>query len=524
MQRDLIGYGANPPDPNWPGGARLALNFVLNYEEGSEPSVPDGDPASEWGLTENGMLNPGVTGRDLAAEGMFAYGSRVAFWRVMRLFAERNIPLTVFGCALALERHPPAAAAIRAAGHDICCHGWRWEKHYELSEPEERERIRRAVASLQQTMGERPLGWYCRYGPSLNTRNLLVEEGGFLYDSDAYDDELPYWVTVEGRPHLVIPYTLSTNDFEIRPRHLRDRRRLLHLLPRRFRLPVSRGRHPAAHAFHRPAYADHRPSRPRRRPGAAARSCEPVLRRLDHTSHRHRPPLGRHSSPSVMADPRRILVVKLGAFGNVVLSLGPFAAIRRHHAGAHITLLTTAPFADWLAQSPWFDTIWIDERPEWWDLSGWRRLRRRLIEARFDRAYDLQTSTRSNRYFHLFPHKNRPDWSGIAYGCALPDRDPNRNRTHDIDRQFGQLRQAGIDRREPVDLSWSHADLTPFALPDNLALLVPGSSPHRPVKRWPIERYRELAAMLTERGLIASGDRCRDRAGPRAAQSPARST
>ncbi len=202
-----------------------------------------------------------------------------------------------------------------------------------------------------------------------------------------------------------------------------------------------------------------------------------------------------------MAEPHRILVVKLGAFGNVILSLGPFAAIRGHHAGAHITLLTTAPFADWLARSPWFDTVWIDERPEWWDLSGWRRLRRRLIEGQFDRAYDLQTSTRSNRYFHLFPHIGRPDWSGIAYGCALPDRDPNRNRTHDIDRQFGQLRQAGIDRREQVDLSWSHADLTPFVLPANFALLVPGSSPHRPVKRWPTERYRELAAMLTERGM-----------------------
>ena len=143
---------------------------------------------------------------------MFAYGSRVAFWRIMRLFGERNLPLTVFGCALALERHPPAAAAIRAAGHDICCHGWRWEKHFELSEAEERDRIRRAVASLQQTMGERPLGCYCRYGPSLNTRNLLVEEGGFLYDSDAYDDELPYWTTVADRPHLVVPYSLSTND------------------------------------------------------------------------------------------------------------------------------------------------------------------------------------------------------------------------------------------------------------------------------------------------------------------------
>jgi allantoinase len=212
MDRDLIGYGAHPPDPKWPGGARLAVNFVLNYEEGSEPSVPDGDPASEWGLTENGMLNPGVKGRDLAAEGMFAYGSRVGFWRVMRLFAERNLPLTVFGCALALERHPPAAAAIRAAGHDICCHGWRWEKHFELAEADERERIRRAIASLQQTMGERPLGWYCRYGPSLNTRRLLAEEGGFLYDSDAYDDELPYWTRVQGKPHLVVPYSLSTND------------------------------------------------------------------------------------------------------------------------------------------------------------------------------------------------------------------------------------------------------------------------------------------------------------------------
>jgi allantoinase len=212
MDRDLIGYGAHPPDPKWPGGARLAVNFVLNYEEGSEPSVPDGDPASEWGLTENGMLNPGVKGRDLAAEGMFAYGSRVGFWRIMRLFAERNLPLTVFGCALALERHPPAVAAIRSAGLDVCCHGWRWEKHWELSEAEERERIRRAVASLQQTMGERPLGWYCRYGPSLNTRRLLAEEGGFLYDSDAYDDELPYWTSVQGKPHLVVPYSLSTND------------------------------------------------------------------------------------------------------------------------------------------------------------------------------------------------------------------------------------------------------------------------------------------------------------------------
>ena len=217
MDRDIIGYGANPPNPHWPnpggsGPARLAVNFVLNFEEGSEPSIGDGDPASEWALTEYGTSNPGVVGRDLAAEGMFAYGARAGFWRILRLFAARNMPMTVFGCALALERNPPAAAAIRDADFDVCCHGWRWEKHFELDEATERERIARAVASIQKTMGERPLGWYCRSGPGVNTRRLLVEEGGFFYDSDAYDDDLPYWTKVAGKPHLIVPYSLSAND------------------------------------------------------------------------------------------------------------------------------------------------------------------------------------------------------------------------------------------------------------------------------------------------------------------------
>jgi ADP-heptose:LPS heptosyltransferase len=197
----------------------------------------------------------------------------------------------------------------------------------------------------------------------------------------------------------------------------------------------------------------------------------------------------------------RILVVKLGALGNVVLSFGPFASLRRHHANAHIVLLTTAPFADWLVKSPWFDEVWIDERPQWWDLSGWRRLRQRLIDGKFDRAYDLQTSARSSRYFQLLPHHSRPEWSGIAHGCALPDRDPQRNRMHDVDRQFGQLRQAGIHRQEPIDLSWSHGDLAGFALPRRFALLVPGSSAHRLVKRWPIAHYCQLALALSARGL-----------------------
>ncbi|BBK41439.1 polysaccharide deacetylase [Allostella vacuolata] len=210
--RDFVGYGRTPPDPKWPNGARLAINFVMNYEEGSEPSVQDGEGHTELGLTEAHGLNQGVKGRDLAGESMFEYGSRVGFWRLLRLFQERGIPMTVFGCALALERNPEAAAAIRAAGYDVCCHGWRWIKHFELSEDEEREHIRLAVASLQKTVGERPYGWYCRYGPSVNTRRLVVEEGGFTYDSDSYADELPFWQTVEGKPHLVMPYSLTNND------------------------------------------------------------------------------------------------------------------------------------------------------------------------------------------------------------------------------------------------------------------------------------------------------------------------
>jgi allantoinase len=210
--RDFIGYGARPLDPRWPNGARLAINFVMNYEEGSEPSIGDGENFTEVGHTEAAGRNQGVKGRDLAAESMFEYGSRIGFWRLMRLFQERGLPMTVFGCALALERNKPAADAIRASGFDVCSHGWRWVKHYDLSEAEEREHIRMAVASLKASVGERPLGWYCRYGPSINTRRLLVEESGFIYDSDYYGDELPFWKTVNGKPHLIVPYSLTNND------------------------------------------------------------------------------------------------------------------------------------------------------------------------------------------------------------------------------------------------------------------------------------------------------------------------
>ncbi len=212
VRRDFIGYGANPPDPQWPNGAKIAVNFVINYEEGSEPSIELGDGYTENGLTEAYGLKQVASGRDLAAEGMFEYGSRVGFWRLTRLFQERGLPLTIFGCALALEQNPEACAAIRAAGYDVCSHGWRWVKHFELSEAEERDHIARAVASIERTTGAKPAGWYCRYGPSVNTRRLVIEHGGFLYDSDYYGEELPFWLTVEGQGHLVVPYSLTNND------------------------------------------------------------------------------------------------------------------------------------------------------------------------------------------------------------------------------------------------------------------------------------------------------------------------
>ncbi len=214
LDRDFVGYAGHPPDPRWPGGARLALNFVMNYEEGSEYSMMDRDGTSDAALTELNTAAVPRGERDLAAESMFEYGSRVGFWRLMRLFAERGLPMTVFACALALERNASAAAAIRETGHDICCHGWRWVEHFKLEEATEREHIRRAVESLRRTVGVRPLGWYCRYGPSVNTRRLLMEEGGFVYDSDSYADELPYYVMAEGRPQLVLPYTLTNNDLK----------------------------------------------------------------------------------------------------------------------------------------------------------------------------------------------------------------------------------------------------------------------------------------------------------------------
>jgi allantoinase len=211
-ERDFIGYGRTPPDPRWPNGARLALAIVLNVEEGAEPSIPDGDAATETALTDAIREEVPAGTRDFVAESLFEYGSRVGFWRIINLMTERGIPITVNACAQALSRNPQISEAIKEYGFDLCCHGDRFIRHFLLNEEEERSVIARAVAGLERSTGLRPLGWQSRYSPSQNTRALLVEHGGFLYDSDSYADDWPYWVKVGERPHLVIPHSFTNND------------------------------------------------------------------------------------------------------------------------------------------------------------------------------------------------------------------------------------------------------------------------------------------------------------------------
>jgi allantoinase len=207
--RDFVGYGRHPPDPKWPGGAHVAVNFVINYEEGGERSVPDGDPASETALTEGSTAS--FSGRDLGAESMFEYGSRAGFWRLHRLFTRRKLPCTVFAIARALERNPEACAAMREAGWDVAGHGYKWEMHAAMAPDYEKKQIELATESITRTIGTRPAGWYSRYAPSMQTRNLLLD-AGYEYDSDTYDDELPYWLKVGGRTQLIVPYSITHND------------------------------------------------------------------------------------------------------------------------------------------------------------------------------------------------------------------------------------------------------------------------------------------------------------------------
>ena len=213
--RDLIGYGRNTPEANWPGQARIAVQFVLNYEEGGESCVLHGDTHSERFLSEI-VGAEAFPARHLSMESIYEYGSRVGVWRILKEFERRNLPLTVFGVAMALERNPEAAQAFCELGHEVACHGWRWLHYQDVPEAVEREHMQRAMDIFQRLYGEKPAGWYTgRDSP--NTRRLVLDEGSFLYDSDYYGDDLPFWTREadsqgELHNHLIVPYTLDTND------------------------------------------------------------------------------------------------------------------------------------------------------------------------------------------------------------------------------------------------------------------------------------------------------------------------
>lgn len=209
--RDLVGYGRNPPDPRWPGGARIAVQFVLNYEEGGENCILHGDAASEAFLSEIVGAQPIPGKRHMSMESIYEYGSRAGFWRILRLFEERRLPFTCYAVAMALERHPDAAKAMTELGHEIASHGWRWIDYMHFDKETERDHMRRAIAIQTAITGERPLGWYTGR-TSAQTLDLVVEEGGFLYSADSYADDLPYWDTTAGKPQLIVPYTLDAND------------------------------------------------------------------------------------------------------------------------------------------------------------------------------------------------------------------------------------------------------------------------------------------------------------------------
>lgn len=209
--RDLLGYGRNPPDPRWPGGAHVAVQFVINYEEGGENCILHGDPASEAFLSEIVGAQALLGVRHMNMESIYEYGSRVGFWRLFRLFTERRLPATVFAVTMALDRNREAAAAMKEAGFEIASHGLRWIDYQYMGIEAERAQMRESIRLHTEITGERPLGWYTgRISP--NTLRLVVEEGGFLYSADSYADELPYWVEVEGKRQLVVPYTLDAND------------------------------------------------------------------------------------------------------------------------------------------------------------------------------------------------------------------------------------------------------------------------------------------------------------------------
>jgi putative urate catabolism protein len=220
--RDLIGYGANPPDPAWPGGARVAVQFVLNYEEGAERSLLHGDPSAEQALSE-AFNPPSYAARYMGIESMYEFGARVGVWRILREFEKRGLPLTVFAVGMALERNAEVAKRLVASGHEIACHGWRWISYQEVEEVTEREHMDLAVRSIERLIGTRPVGWFVgRDSP--NTRRLVADHGGFEYSSDYVGDELPFWMKVKKSDgsvasQLIVPYTFDCNDMRFSMAH-----------------------------------------------------------------------------------------------------------------------------------------------------------------------------------------------------------------------------------------------------------------------------------------------------------------
>ncbi len=210
MERDFVGYGRRIPQIRWPDDARIAVSVVINYEEGAEYSLLDGDSRHETNGEVPSPVPPQQ--RDLFNESAFEYGSRVGVWRLLDLLDKHQVTSTFFCCALALERNPEVAEEIVRRGHEVCGHGYRWEESHLMDRETERRALEKTVASLSRTTGQRPLGWFTRYGPSVHTRELVEEEGGFIYDSGALNDDLPFYTRVNGKPWLVVPYSLETND------------------------------------------------------------------------------------------------------------------------------------------------------------------------------------------------------------------------------------------------------------------------------------------------------------------------
>ena len=300
--RDYVGYGRDRPDPQWPGGARIAVNFNLAYEAGGELNILDGDAGSETLLSDTGA--PSVEGaRHPLVESSFEYGSRVGVWRLLRMFEQFEIPASIVAVATALERNPEVCSAFVELGHEIVNHGYRWIDYMQVDEATEREHIRLSTDSIERTTGVRPQGWLTgRPGP--NTRRLLVEAGGYLYDRDVINDELPYWIDVGETQHLTIPYSFETNDnrseLNLGFAHADD---FLHLPPRRVRPPLPGGSGPSRPAVHRAPRPADRTAGPRSRPRPTTRPHAIARRSLVLPRHRHRSSLASDAPRLESGDP-----------------------------------------------------------------------------------------------------------------------------------------------------------------------------------------------------------------------------